>query len=82
MSEGKGFETVIASPPDYENLVAEIYLDGLFVVLISQEEEKGRFSIETPGCDMIESEIIRKVELRDFLKAIEMACMRLRGESP
>ena len=80
MFTGKGFETVIASPPDYDKLVAEIYYNGLFVALVSQERAEGQFDIETPGADLIEEELIRKVDADGFTKAVEIACQRLRGE--
>jgi hypothetical protein len=80
MLKGKGFETIIASPPDYAGLVAEIYYDGQFVALISQERGRGIFDIETPGPRLVETEVIRKVELRGFWKAVEEASERLKGE--
>lgn len=80
MIKGKEFETLIASPPDYEELVAEIYYEGLFVGLVSQERGKGLFDIETPGRNLIEDEILRKVDAAGFIKAIEAACQRLQGE--
>jgi hypothetical protein len=82
MLERKGFETLIASPPDYDELVAEIYYDGLFVALVSQEHGKGLFDIETPGPNLVEREVARKVNLDGFRKAVEEACRRLRGEEP
>lgn len=80
MLTGKGFETLIASPPEYEELVAEIYFDGRFVALVSQERSVGVFDIETPGLNLIEKEVIRKVDLNSFSQAVEEACKRLRGE--
>ena len=80
MLKGRGFETMIASPSDYDELVAEIYYDGLFVALVSQERGKGLFDIETPGPNMIEKEIMRKVDADGFEKAVEEARQRLRGE--
>ena len=80
MLKGKGFETMIASPSDYDELVAEIYYDGLFVALVSQERGKGLFDLETPGPNLIEKEITRKVDAEGFKKAVEEACQRLKGE--
>ena len=76
----KGFETVVASPPEYERLVAEIYYDGFFVAQISQERGEGVFDLETPGGDLVEQMVTRRVDLHGFLQAIEEACQRLRGE--
>jgi hypothetical protein len=78
----KGFETVIASPPEYERLLAEIYHDGLFVAQISQERSEGVFDLETAGPDVVKDMVTRKVDLRGFLRAVEEACRRLRGEMP
>ena len=80
MLTGKGFETMIASPPDYDELVAEIYYEGRFIALISQERGKGVFDIETPGQNLIEKEVIRKIDLNGFRQAMEDACQRLKGE--
>jgi hypothetical protein len=82
MLNQKGFETVIASPAEYDRLLAEIYHDGLFVAQISQERGEGVFDLETPSPDLVEDMLTRKVDLRDFLRAVEEACQRLRGERP
>lgn len=79
MLEGKGFETVIASPPDHDELVAEIYCDGRFVALVSRERGSGLFDLETPGPNLLEKEVIRKVDADGFRKAMEEACRRLKG---
>jgi hypothetical protein len=81
MLTGKNFETMIASPPEYDELVAEIYYDGKFVALVSQERGPGLFDIETPGPPLVEKEVTRKVELSGFWKAVEEACKRLKGEN-
>jgi hypothetical protein len=69
MLKRKGFETILASPADHERLVAEIYYDGFFVALVSQERGEGLFEVETPGSDLIENRIIRKVDAVGFLNA-------------
>jgi hypothetical protein len=80
MLNGIGFETMIASPSDYENLVAEIYFDGKFVAMVSQEKGIGIFDLEMPGIRPVETLMARKVELHGFLEAIEVACKRLKVE--
>jgi hypothetical protein len=82
MFTGKGFETVIADQEEYERLFCEIYYDGLLVALVSQERGEGIFDLETPGCDLVQERIIRKVDLSGFQEAVETACRRLRGEEP
>lgn len=80
MLKRKGFESVVASPPDYDRLVAEIYYDGLFVALVSQERGDGLFDIETPGPELVESRIVRKFDAVGFREAVEEACKRLQGK--
>jgi len=80
MLKKKGFETIVASPPDYDRLVAEIYCDGLFVALVSQERGDGLFDVETPGPNLAETRIIRKVDAVGFGEAVEEACQRLQGK--
>ena len=82
MLKGKGFETVLASPPAYDNLVVEIYFDGRLVALVSQERSQGLFDLETPGPNLVEKEIVRRVEVQGLSRAIEEACQRLRGLKP
>ena len=73
---------MLASPPGYDRLVAEIYHDGLFVALVSQERGDGLFDIETPGSDLVESRVIRKVDAVGFGEAVEEARQRLQGKKP
>lgn len=77
MLKGVGFELLLASPPEYDGLVAEIYYDGRFVVLVSQERGPGLFDVETPGCKLVEAKVLRRVDLRGLVVALEEACQRL-----
>ena len=77
MLKKQGFEILIASPSDYERLVAEIYFDGKFIALVSQERGIDIFDIETPGSNLIEKEVMRKFDLHGFQKIIEEARQRL-----
>jgi hypothetical protein len=45
---------MIASDTDYERVFCEIYFDGRFVALVSQERGEGLFDLETPGPDLNE----------------------------
>ena len=78
MSMIEKFEVIIASPPDYDDLVAEIYYGGRFVALISQERGPGLFELETPQSAFAEKDVLRKVDLDGFKNAVETACNRLR----
>lgn len=80
MVSGNGWETIIASPSDYEELVAEIYYEGLFFAQICQERGKGLFDVETPGPGLVESQIVHRADAPGFVKAVEVACKRLKGE--
>lgn len=75
-----GLKIIIADLPDYRELVAEIYLDGKFVALISQEIKPGCFCIETPPNDCVESEVLRRVDLIQFQEAIAEGCKRLKND--
>jgi len=66
MVAGKGFEILLASPPDYDELVAEIYYDGRFAALIRQEAGKGKPCWNLP--ELVSWKVIRKVELSGLLK--------------
>lgn len=78
----KPFGVMIASPSDYENLVAEIYYGDYLVALITAEGGLDNLALETPGVDLAQECVARKVDLRGFLQAVEVACQRLRGELP
>ena len=45
-SNGPTYRIDVCSPPEYEELVAEIYIDGAFVALLSQEQGPQRTMIE------------------------------------
>jgi hypothetical protein len=78
MSES-GFSVLLASSPEYERLTAEIFLDGKFVALLTQEKAAGVFELETPGLNLREDLIARRVDLDEFLKCVEVARERLKS---
>ena len=78
MLTNQGFEVLVASGPDYDRLTAEIYHDGRFVALVSQEREAGLFDVETPGVGLVESLVARKVDAAGLIEAIRRACDRLK----
>lgn len=81
MLKNVGFEILLASPPEYDGLVAEIYYDGKFVALVSQQRGPGLFEVELPGTDLVESRILRRVDLPGFITSLEAACDRLCPQS-
>ena len=80
MLKGKSFEILVASLPDHNAVVGEIYFDGKFVALVSQERGPGVFDLETPGAGIVEKEITRQVDLEGFKRALDFARKRLLGE--
>jgi hypothetical protein len=80
MLKKKGFEILIASPPDHNGLVAEIYCDGRFVALVSQERGTGMFDLETPGPDLVENQVMRCFDWVGFQNIVGDACQRLGNE--
>lgn len=73
----KGYEIILASPSEYEGLVAEIYLDGLYVATIHQERGPGLFAINFPGAGLDETRLAREVDLSGFVNAVREASARL-----
>lgn len=67
----------VCSDTDYNQLIAEIYIDGKFVALISQENGADNLQIEFPGSGQNDSIISRKVEYSLFLIALERARIQL-----
>ena len=69
----RDLEFVLASPSDHERLVAETYYKDLYVATVSEERGAGLFEVETPGTDLVESLVIRKLDLDKFLYAVRRA---------
>ena len=66
-------EILISSDSNYDNLVAEIYIDGKYIALVSYDEEHN-FFVETPTMNRSNEEIItHKVEYNTFIKLLEEA---------
>jgi hypothetical protein len=77
MLKNIGFEFLLASPPNYRYLVAEIYYNGRFVALVNQERGAGMLDVEFPGSEVMQSKVTREVELQGFIEALESASRRL-----
>ena len=76
----QGFEVILASSPEYEALTAEIFFDGKFIALISQEHGVDHMMLETAGISLDESQVCRKFDLTEFFQVVERARQRLKGE--
>lgn len=73
MKQDPKLETVIASDVDYAELIAEIYSDGKFVALVSQDDGIKHLKVVFPGCDGNEVAIVRNVGLEWLKQALVQA---------
>ena len=66
-------EILISSDGNYDNLVAEIYIDDKYIALVSYDEDHN-FFVETPTMNRSNEEIItHKVEYNTFIELLEEA---------
>lgn len=72
-------EIIIASDDSHEKVIAEIFLEGKFVALLNQDKGPACLEIEFPGPGLVEEQIARKVNLDQFVSAIETAKAKLFG---
>ena len=77
-----GFETIIASPYEYEELVAEMFLDGKFIGQITKEKGEDQMEIEFGDDEALPGSICRKADLDGFLECVQTARDRLTGRMP
>lgn len=77
---GGKFNTLICSDTDYEKLVAEIYFDGKFVALISQENGAENLKLEFSEKVKNESAVTRIVDLSGFIQVLGLARDKLLNE--
>jgi hypothetical protein len=74
----QGFDFLIANNSEHREVFIEIYYDDKHVASINQEHGFDNLEIEFPGPDLVESLIIRKLPLKDFLDLVNEASKRLR----
>ena len=72
-----GYRIQICSDVDYEQLIAEVYIDAQFIALVSHEKPDAEYFVELPGSNQNEAAIIRKVEFSTLLAALAEARARL-----
>ena len=66
-------EILISSDGNYDNLVAEMYIDDKYIALVSYDEDHN-FFVETPTMNRSNEEIItHKVEYNTFIELLEEA---------
>jgi hypothetical protein len=73
----KDFDFIVANDSDHEQVFIEIYYNGKYIALISQEKGIDNLLIEFPGNNLNESEIIRNMPLNEFLNLIDEAVKKL-----
>jgi hypothetical protein len=64
----KKYNIVIGSPVDYEELTAEIVIDGEYIALVQKEEGNDKMIVE-----FYEKKIKTKIYLNDFMAALDDA---------
>jgi len=82
MLTNNGFEMMIASGPDHEQVFVEIYCDGKLFAMISREHLSSGCFIEVPGMNFQQDRLTRKVDWNAFREIAERACARLNGDAP
>lgn len=70
----------VASDTDYEELIAEIYVDERFVALVNQEHGKTDLRVDFPGPEQNQAALLRSVPLGTLLDALAAAKAQLLEE--
>jgi hypothetical protein len=68
---------VIASDIDHEKLIAEIYCDGRYVALLSQDEGEDNLNIVFPDRGAQDESLQRSVDFAWFKNALDQAKEKL-----
>ena len=66
-------EILICSDCNYNNLIAEIYIDDKYIALVSYDDN-GNFFVETPTIKLINEDMItHKIDYDVFIELLEEA---------
>ena len=66
-------EILICNDCNYDNLVAEIYIDDKYIALVSYDDN-GNFFVETPTIKLINEDMItHKIDYDVFIELLEEA---------
>ena len=66
-------EILICSDCNYNNLIAEIYIDDKYIALVSYDDN-GNFFVETPTIKLIKDDMVtHKVDYNVFIELLEEA---------
>lgn len=68
-----GVEIQVCSDTDYDRLIAEVYIDGEFVCLLSQEKGPDHLMIEFPRSAASNPEFAATYSLSDFTEGVMRA---------
>ena len=75
----RGFWTLVANAPEYEELFVEMYLDEDLIGRINKEKGEGQMEIEFGDDEALPGSICRKADLDGFLRCVQTARDRLAG---
>ncbi len=78
--KNSNIEVLLSSDSSYEELTAEIFLDGKFIALLNQDDGVDNLIIEFPDKNVVEDMVLRKINLDDFERCLELAKQRIRGK--
>ena len=73
-----GFNIMFCSEPEFENLAAEIYFDGLIVATVINESETEGFEFLVPDENYIANLVCRRFPVDEFLKTVSTAIAELK----
>lgn len=71
------YQIQICSDVEYEELIAEVYIGGKFVAIVSHEHPADGYFVEFPGADQNEATTLRKMEISILLAALAEARAKL-----
>ena len=74
------FKLIIADDSEHEKVFVEIYVENIFLALVSQENGPDKLLLELPGLGLDENLIARQVKLYEFIEVLKQAAMELVGE--
>jgi len=74
------YKIIIASDFEHEKVFAEIYKNGKFIALVSQENGIDNLEIEFPDNSVDQSLILRKINYDSFFNALIHSKLILKGK--
>jgi hypothetical protein len=73
IARNRRIEIQVCSDTDYDRLIAEVYIDGVFVCLLSQEDGPDRLMIEFPRSAASNLDLAAIYSLSDFTEGVMRA---------